>query len=239
MYGSVSLRKYTGPNQVWPGRAFLKAGSCERSSFAPAVSIFRRETASCSRPLGSICAMSVTAEPRARASGTRCAAAQGPRRRAAAEQRRRAAARSDSRTARAQAPRPFRAADRKRFLVLLVGEVQADAARNDERAAHQRQNQQEVLAEELPAVHALWRLDRAALLDDGLDQFQRLSSLRITFITSSAVYSTDGGTAMPRAFAVFVLITSSNFTGCSTGSSAGFAPEEAPSHTIARSARGR
>lgn len=31
---------------------------------------------------------------------------------------------------------------------------------------------------------------------------------------------------MPRAFALFVLITSSNFTGCSTGSSAGFAPLE-------------
>src|SRR4029079_1237592 len=43
-------------------------------------------------------------------------------------------------------------------------------------------------------------------------------------ITSSARASSDGGTANPRAFAVLRLTISSNFVGCSTGRSAGFAP---------------
>src|SRR5262249_55714117 len=43
-------------------------------------------------------------------------------------------------------------------------------------------------------------------------------------ITSSARASSDGGTVRPSAFAVLRLIVSSNFVGCSTGSSAGLAP---------------
>src|SRR5262250_2270461 len=43
-------------------------------------------------------------------------------------------------------------------------------------------------------------------------------------ITLSARYSTDGGIVRPICFAVFKLITSSNFFGCSTGSVAGLAP---------------
>src|SRR5262249_51888770 len=43
-------------------------------------------------------------------------------------------------------------------------------------------------------------------------------------ITSSARASTEGGIVRPRAFAVFMLITSSNLVGCSTGRSAGLAP---------------
>ena len=39
--------------------------------------------------------------------------------------------------------------------------------------------------------------------------------------TSSARSSTDGGIASPSAFAVFRLMTNSNFVGCSTGKSAG------------------
>src|SRR5215813_690592 len=50
-----------------------------------------------------------------------------------------------------------------------------------------------------------------------------------TFVTSylitlSARASTAGGIVRPICFAVFRLITNSNFVGCSTGSSAGFAP---------------
>src|SRR5574341_922612 len=41
---------------------------------------------------------------------------------------------------------------RERDLVLLVREVKTDAARNQQRAAHQAQDQQEVLAEELAAM---------------------------------------------------------------------------------------
>ena len=44
------------------------------------------------------------------------------------------------------------------------------------------------------------------------------------WITSSARPSTDCGIVSPSALAVFRLITSSNFVGCSTGRSAGLAP---------------
>ena len=46
----------------------------------------------------------------------------------------------------------------------------------------------------------------------------------VYWITSSARPSSDGGIVRPRALAVFMLITSSNFVGCSTGRSAGLAP---------------
>jgi hypothetical protein len=42
--------------------------------------------------------------------------------------------------------------------------------------------------------------------------------------TSSARCCRNKGTSMPIAFAVFRLITSSNFVGCSTGRSAGLVP---------------
>jgi hypothetical protein len=47
---------------------------------------------------------------------------------------------------------------------------------------------------------------------------------RLYWITSSAWKRICGGMVRPRAFAVFKLMTSSNFMGCSTGRSAGFAP---------------
>src|SRR5262249_19222961 len=43
-------------------------------------------------------------------------------------------------------------------------------------------------------------------------------------ITSSARASNVGGRSIPSAFAVFRLMTSSNFVGCWTGRSAGLAP---------------
>src|SRR5215467_3720217 len=43
-------------------------------------------------------------------------------------------------------------------------------------------------------------------------------------MTSSARASSDGGMVRPSAFAAFMLITSSNFVGCSIGKSAGLAP---------------
>ena len=42
--------------------------------------------------------------------------------------------------------------------------------------------------------------------------------------TSSARARTDGAMVRPRAFAVFMLMTSSNLVACSTGKSAGRAP---------------
>jgi hypothetical protein len=52
---------------------------------------------------------------------------------------------------------------------------------------------------------------------------QRTSAARYS-ITSSAVDSKLGGTAMLSPLAAFMLMTKSNFVGCSTGSSVGFAP---------------
>jgi hypothetical protein len=43
-------------------------------------------------------------------------------------------------------------------------------------------------------------------------------------ITSSALRSNEVGTVRPSALAVFILITSSNLVGCSTGRSEGLAP---------------
>src|SRR5262245_28648457 len=43
-------------------------------------------------------------------------------------------------------------------------------------------------------------------------------------ITLSALASTLGGIVRPICFAAFRLMTNSNFFGCSTGRSAGFAP---------------
>jgi hypothetical protein len=52
-----------------------------------------------------------------------------------------------------------------------------------------------------------------------------VSGRHITYwITSSARRSNDGGIVSPRTFAVLRLMTSSNFVGCSTGRSPGFAP---------------
>jgi hypothetical protein len=46
----------------------------------------------------------------------------------------------------------------------------------------------------------------------------------LSLMTLSALASTFGGIVKPICLAVFKLITSSNFTGCSTGRSAGFFP---------------
>ena len=52
----------------------------------------------------------------------------------------------------------------------------------------------------------------------------RRSSTVFYSMTWSARPSTDGGIVRPSALAVFRLMTSSNFVGCSTGRLAGFAP---------------
>src|SRR5262249_31803886 len=53
---------------------------------------------------------------------------------------------------------------------------------------------------------------------------QRYERAALHSITSSAMASTPGGTVRPSAPAVFMLMTSSNLVGCSTGRSAGFSP---------------
>ena len=50
------------------------------------------------------------------------------------------------------------------------------------------------------------------------------SKLHRYSITSSAMASNDGGTAMPSILAVWSLMTSSNLDACTTGRSAGLAP---------------
>ena len=49
-------------------------------------------------------------------------------------------------------------------------------------------------------------------------------SKQLYSITSSARASSDGATESPSDLATFMLITSSNLVGCSTGRSAGLAP---------------
>ena len=62
--------------------------------------------------------------------------------------------------------------------------------------------------------------------DDRFQRPQEPSTLveHRYWMTWSARPSTDGGIVRPRALAVFRLMTRSNFVGCSTGRSAGFAP---------------
>jgi len=62
----------------------------------------------------------------------------------------------------------------QRRLVLLVREVQADRARDEERAADQPEDQQEVLAEQAPALD---RADLAVLRDQGVDRLHDASLL--------------------------------------------------------------
>ena len=47
---------------------------------------------------------------------------------------------------------------------------------------------------------------------------------KVYSITSSAVASSEFGTAIPSVFAVLRLMTSSNLVGCTTGKSAGLSP---------------
>src|SRR5262245_46898498 len=53
---------------------------------------------------------------------------------------------------------------------------------------------------------------------------QRDERAALHSITSSARASSVGGTSIPSALAVFILMTSSKMVGCSTGRSAGRAP---------------
>src|SRR5262245_54357672 len=65
-----------------------------------------------------------------------------------------------------------------------------------------------------------WPRSRAAEQRDELAAFQRCNHS----ITSSASDSRLSEMLIPSAFAVFMLMISSNLVTCSTGSSAGFAP---------------
>src|SRR3954464_13239848 len=66
---------------------------------------------------------------------------------------------------------------------------------------------------------------RYSLLGPDFHRQDRTSfAWRTHSITSSASASNVGGTSSPRERAVLRLITNSNLVGCTTGSSAGFAP---------------
>src|SRR5262245_9405076 len=56
------------------------------------------------------------------------------------------------------------------------------------------------------------------------EQRDELTAFHLHSITSSARTSSVGGTSRPSAFAVFMLITTTNLVACSTGMSAGLAP---------------
>jgi hypothetical protein len=50
------------------------------------------------------------------------------------------------------------------------------------------------------------------------------SNLTAHSINSSAMASSEGGTSMPRARAIFRFLTNSNLVACTTGKSSGFVP---------------
>src|SRR5262249_37969626 len=62
------------------------------------------------------------------------------------------------------------------------------------------------------------------LMEKSVQSWQRSFVFFAHLITLSALYSKDCGLVRLICCAVFRLITSSNFVGCSTGKSAGFAP---------------
>src|SRR5262249_51174244 len=65
---------------------------------------------------------------------------------------------------------------------------------------------------------------REEVCQNGPERMQQGLSTEVGYsITSLARASSDGGSAIPNAFAVFILTTRSNLVGCSTGISAGFA----------------
>jgi hypothetical protein len=74
--------------------------------------------------------------------------------------------------------------------------------------------------DELAWLFELW----AALRPKLASRFELALEEGDYLITLSALASTFGGIVRPICLAVLRLITSSNFVGCSTGSSAGFAP---------------
>src|SRR5262249_1477151 len=60
--------------------------------------------------------------------------------------------------------------------------------------------------------------------EEAAGQHPNEGSARRHWMISSARPSSDGGIVRPRALAVLRLMMNSNFVGCSTGRSAGFAP---------------
>src|SRR5262245_6982628 len=61
-------------------------------------------------------------------------------------------------------------------------------------------------------------------IDEVIERRDLVVHVRVYRMTSSACNSSDCGIVRPIAFAVLRLIASSNFVGCSTGRSEGFAP---------------
>src|SRR6185295_13388701 len=104
--------------------------------------------------------------------------------------------------------------DRERALVFLIGEVQADAARDDQRAADERQDEQEILAKQPPAPQPR---------DVGMRSQEPLRQ-QCHSITRSARARSEAGSLMPSVRAAARSTTKSYLSGCSIGMSAGFAP---------------
>src|SRR6476660_6948898 len=75
----------------------------------------------------------------------------------------------------------------------------------------------------LPA-HSALPLITEVRCEDRQVRFVPIQEVTIYSITSSACASRVEGTVRPSASAALRLMTSSNLVGCSTGSSAGFAP---------------
>jgi hypothetical protein len=64
----------------------------------------------------------------------------------------------------------------------------------------------------------------SAGLKSAISGLMHRSKQHLYSITSSARASSVGGTSIPSALAVFILMINSKWVGCSTGRSAGWAP---------------
>ena len=74
-------------------------------------------------------------------------------------------------------------------------------------------------------------------MEKSIQSYDRRLALLCHLITLSARYSTDCGIFKPICLAVFRLIANSNFTGYSTGKSAGFVPFKNSVHVVRRPAK--
>ena len=190
MYGSVSLRKYTGPNHVWPGFASRNAGSCERSLPELAVSMPRRDTRNLLAPVG----VELRDVGDLRRLAQQLQELDAPQLDVAGvelRQRRVAQLLLDLADVlldpRRRGDRLFVLQAGERGLLLLVREVDADRARHEQRAGDERQDQPEVLAEQ-PATRRRDRPERV-----GRNRVGRLhwiiscqrSSVRVTTSVTS------------------------------------------------------
>ena len=166
------MRKDTGPNQVCPGAAVWNAGSCERV----AGDVYREAP---NHELLAALRIDLRDVGHRRHEAQQLEELDAPLLEAFDSELRQGGEGEllldlahELLDARRRRNRLFPLQGRERALVFLVGEVQPDGARNQQRAAHQAEDQQEILAEETPAPQPR---HVSVLLDQPVLRLQALS----------------------------------------------------------------